>query len=157
MGTIDPLARTEGLTIEESDGKVLVFDDARDVGCVLNATAALVWRSCNGKRTLKDLVAVVSEQLGTPADEDMVLMALDKLAQHGLLLSGYQPRSNRAERLSRRRFFGRAGIVGATAMAAPVVYSAAAPSVAFGYGNGYTYGASDLRLKRNIRTLRGRR
>ncbi len=154
MARIHPLARTEGLTIEEVEDEVRVYGETSDVGCVLNETAAIVWRSCDGKRTLKDLVAVVSEQLGTPADEDMVLMALDKLALHGLLLSGYEPRSSSAERLSRRRFFNRAGIAGAAAIAAPVVYAAAAPAVAFGYA--YTY-PSDRRLKRNIRTLRGRR
>ncbi len=154
MGTIRPLARAEGLSIEEVDGEVRVYSEMSDVGCTLNHTAALVWRNCDGKRTLKDLVAVVSEELGTPADEDMVLIALDKLAQHGLLLSGYEPRGHEAERLSRRRFFGRAGIVGAVAMAAPVVYSAATPAIAFGYSPYYT---SDRRLKRNIRTLRGRR
>jgi hypothetical protein len=135
--SIHPLARTEGLTTEEVNGELHVYDDTPGVGCVLNDTAAIVWRNCDGKRTLKKLVAVVSEELGAPADEDMVLIALDKLAQHGLLLSGYEPRSSQAERLSRRRFFGRAGIVGATAMAAPVVYSAVAPSIALGYANYY--------------------
>ncbi len=153
MAKIHPLARTEGLSVEELDGDVRIHDDGSDVSCVLNDTAAIVWRSCDGKRTLKDLVGVVSVELGTPADEDMVLIALDKLAQHGLLVSGYEPRGSQAERLSRRRFFGRAGIAGATAMAAPVVYSAVSPSIALGYANYYT---SDRRLKRNIRTLRGR-
>jgi hypothetical protein len=130
VGKIHPLARTEDLTIEDVDGELRVYGDRPGVGCVLNETAAIVWRNCDGKRTLKDLVAVVSEKVGTAADEDMVLIALDKLAQHGLLLSGYEPRGSQAERLSRRRFFGRAGIVGATAIAAPVVYSAVAPSMA---------------------------
>src|ERR1700722_15414252 len=115
MGKIHPLARTEGLTIEEVDDEMRIYGETSDVGCVLNETAAIVWRSCDGKRTLKDFVNIVSEQLGTPAGEDMVLMALDKLAQHGLLLSGYEPRGNAAERLSRRRFFNRAGIAGAAA------------------------------------------
>lgn len=137
---IHPLARTEGLTIEEVDGELRVYSETPGVGCVLNETAAIVWRNCDGKRKLKQLVTLLSEQAGTPADEDMVLIALDKLAEHGLLLSGYEPRGPQEERLSRRRFFGRAGIVGATAMAAPVVYSAVAPAgaLAAGYTNYYT-------------------
>ena len=90
MARIHPLARTEGLTIEEVEDEVRVYGETSDVGCVLNETAAIVWRSCDGKRTLKDLVAVVSEQLGTPADEDMVLMAWTGSRLHGLLLSGYE-------------------------------------------------------------------
>jgi hypothetical protein len=135
---IHPLARTTDVSTESVEDELRVYDEQLEVGYVLNETAAVVWRNCNGKRTLKDLVSIVSEELGTEADEDMILMALDKLAQHGLLLSGYEPRSPQAERLSRRRFFGRAGIVGAAAMAAPVVYAAASPAVAFGYSNYYT-------------------
>jgi hypothetical protein len=134
---IHPLARTEGLTIEDVDGELRVYGEEPGTGCVLNETAAIVWRNCDGKRKLKHLVALVSEQTGTPADEDMVLIALDKLAEHGLLLSGYEPRGAQEERLSRRRFFGRAGIAGATAMAAPVVYSAVAPTGALAAGYPY--------------------
>jgi Coenzyme PQQ synthesis protein D (PqqD) len=154
VGANRPLARTQGFVTEEVDGELRVYDEAGDVACVLNATAAAVWARCDGKRTVKDLVRSMSDELGEVADEDLVLMALDKLAAHGLLLSGYEPRSGGAERLSRRRFFRRAGIAGATAMAAPVVYSMAEPEMAFGYTAYYT---SDRRLKRNIRTLRGRR
>ena len=44
MGKIHPLARTEGLTIEEVDDEMRIYGETSDVGCVLNETAAIVWR-----------------------------------------------------------------------------------------------------------------
>jgi hypothetical protein len=132
-----PLSRTEGLQIEEIDGELRVYDDKSDVTCVLNDSAALVWRSCDGRRSIADLVEILAAELGGVADEDMVLMALDTLAQHDLILSGYESRSSSAERLSRRRFFRRAGVAGAAAVAVPVVYSLALPEAALAYPAGY--------------------
>jgi hypothetical protein len=140
---IRPVARTDSLLIvtEEADGELLLYDEEQAVSCRLNATAALVWQNCDGNRTVQDLVEVLAGQVGEVASEDMVMMALDNLVSHGLLLSGYEKREGSAERLSRRRFFGRAGIVGAAAVAAPVVYTLAVPEAAAAhpsYGTDYT-------------------
>lgn len=156
MARKGPLARTEGMLTKEVDGEFLVYNEEQDVACKLNATAALIWRSCDGKRTLPDLVRILEAEVGDAADEDMVLMALDGLAAHELLLSGYEPRGPSAERLSRRRFFRRAGISGAAAIAAPVVYTMAVPAPALA-SYSYSYSVSDRRLKRNIRVVQGRR
>jgi hypothetical protein len=58
------------------------------------------------------------------------MIALDDLLEHGLLLSGYEKRPDSAARLSRRRFLRRVGIAGAAAMAVPIVYSTAVPTLA---------------------------
>lgn len=129
MGS-EVLARTDGLLTEEIDGDLLVYDKPRDVAFRLNSTAALVWRSCDGTRTVGDLLAVLTEELGDLANEDMVLMALDDLAEHDLILSGYEQRDGEAVRLSRRRFFRHAAVAGAAAAAAPLVYSMAVPTSA---------------------------
>jgi hypothetical protein len=155
-----PCARTDGLLTEEIDGELLVYDEEQDVACRLNASAAIVWRGCNGERTIADLVEILSEELGELADEDLVMVALDELVEHGLLLSGYEQRDASAARLSRRRFFQRVGIAGAAAMAVPIVYSMAAPTPAAAQSYSLYYDSqqqSDRRLKRNIRTLRGSR
>ena len=138
---IRPLARIEGLITEEVDGELLVYDAQRDVACRLNGSAALVWQSSDGKRTVDDLVAVLSEELGELADEDMVMVALDHLAEHGLIESGYDPREANAARISRRRFIRRVGVVGAASMAVPVVHSMVVPTPAAaqsGYSPYYT-------------------
>ena len=138
MEEIRPVARIEGLLTEEVDGELLVYDGERDVACRLNSTAALVWRSSDGERTVADLVAVLSEELGEVADEDMVMVALDTLAEHGLIENGHEPREATASRLSRRRFLRRVGVVGAAAVAMPVVHSIVVPTPAAAASGGYT-------------------
>jgi Coenzyme PQQ synthesis protein D (PqqD) len=135
---IRPLARTDGLLTEEVDGELLVYDGEREVACRLNPSAALVWRSSDGERTVPDLVAVLSEELGDVADEDMVMVALDTLAEHGLIEDGHEPREASASRLSRRRFLRRVGVVGAAAISMPVVHSIVVPTPAAAASGSYT-------------------
>jgi coenzyme PQQ synthesis protein D (PqqD) len=136
-----PLARTTGLITEEVDGELLVYDAQTDVACRLNASAALVWQNSDGRRTIDELVGVVAEELGELADEDLVMVALDHLAEHGLIESGYDAREARAARLSRRRFIRRVGVVGAAAMSVPVVHSMVVPTpAAAASGGGYPSG-----------------
>jgi hypothetical protein len=126
-----PLARTDGVVTETTiDGDLLVYDLAGDVASRLNHTAALVWRSCNGRRTIGQLVSILVEELGESVDEDLVLIALDSLAETGLIVSGYEERGGAAVALSRRRFFVRAAVAGAAAVAAPIVYSVVVPTAA---------------------------
>jgi hypothetical protein len=118
------------------DGEELVYDLETDTAVQLNRTAALVWRGCDGRRTVEDLAALVEVELGETADEDAVLMALDSLWEHGLISSGYEERDGAAVALSRRRFFRRAGVVGAAVLNAPVVYSMSAPLAAAALSGG---------------------
>jgi hypothetical protein len=126
----EPLARTDGLLTEHVDEDLLVYDSERDTAFRLNSTAALVWQSCDGTRTAGDLRAILTGELGDLASEDMLLMALDELAEHDLIVSGYERREADAVRLSRRRFFRSAGMAGAAAAAAPLVYSMVVPASA---------------------------
>jgi hypothetical protein len=131
-----PVGRTQGLLTEELDGEVLVYDLSGDTALHLNKTAALVWRSCDGRRTVADLTRLVSDELGEAADDDVVLMALDNLSDHGLISSGYNERDGAEVALSRRRFFRRVGLAGGAAFSAPVVYSALIPTAAAALSHG---------------------
>ena len=124
-----PLALTDGLVTDEIDGELLVYDAARGLACRLNASAALVWRACDGERTPTDLVNVLARELGPHADEDLVLIALDDLVEHGLI-DAYGRRQPSAARLSRRRLLRRVGLAGATAITLPSVYGTAPPELA---------------------------
>jgi hypothetical protein len=128
--SITPLSRTDDLLTEELDDELLVYDEQQNIACRLNPTAALVWRSANGERTVEDLVALVREEVTELADADLVMVALDQLETHGLLASGYKIRDPDEVRLSRRRFIRRVGVVGTAAMALPVVQSVVAPTLA---------------------------
>jgi hypothetical protein len=125
-----PLARNDGLLVEEVEDELLVYDQDHDSAHRLNRTAAIVWRHCDGKHDIPDLVAVLSTELGADlADEDLVRIALDNLAERGLV-DGAPQRPAEETRVSRRRFIRRVGTVGVAALALPVVTSLAAPSPA---------------------------
>jgi hypothetical protein len=158
MARIRPLARTEDVVTEDVADELIVYDERSDVASRLNRSAALVWRNSDGKRTLADLLHVLKADLGDVADEDMVLVALDSLVEHGLIESGYERREATASRLSRRRFIGRAGVAAASlpVVASMVVPMPAAAASGGGYAPYYPVAVSDRRLKRNIRTLAGR-
>jgi hypothetical protein len=47
-----PLARSSELLTEEVDGELLIYDEERDTATRLNRTAAVVWRSCDGQRSI---------------------------------------------------------------------------------------------------------
>jgi hypothetical protein len=141
-----PKARTEGVLTEQVDGELLVFDHENTVACRLNATAALVWRSCNGKRSIRAITKILAAEFGEIADEDQVVIALDSLVKHGLIESGYEPREATATRITRRRFMRRAGAISLATFALPIVSSMVVPSAAaaasggmepYGYGLGY--------------------
>jgi hypothetical protein len=127
VGDSRPLARTDGVLTETLDDEVLVYDLDGDLALHLNHTAALVWRNCDGHRTVAELVALVGAELGETVDEDVILMALDTLSEHGLISSGFEERDGAAVALSRRRFFRRVGLAGGIA---PIVYSMVVPTAA---------------------------
>jgi hypothetical protein len=130
VGEVRPVGRTEGLISSELDGELVVYDDERKVACSLSSSAALVWKGCDGTRGVADLVTLLAGELGELADEDVVMIALDTLAEHGLIASGYERREPAAVKLSRRRFVGKVGLVGAAAIAMPVVASLVVPTPA---------------------------
>jgi DNA-binding transcriptional ArsR family regulator len=125
-----PLAHTADVLTEELDDELLVYDEHRQLACRLNRTAALVWRSADGERTVADLVEVLRDELGDLADEDLVMVTLDRLEEQGLMEAGYPRRDPDTARLSRRRFIRRVGVVGTAALALPVVQSIVAPAPA---------------------------
>ncbi|HZU61258.1 MAG TPA: PqqD family protein [Solirubrobacteraceae bacterium] len=128
--SIHPVARTEGVFTETLDDELLLYDEERDIACRLNRSAALVWRHADGQRSVPELVQVLRAEIGDVADEDLVLVTLDRLDEEGLLEAGYERREPSLSRLSRRRFIGRVGAVSTAALALPVVQSIVAPTPA---------------------------
>jgi hypothetical protein len=125
-----PRARSNKLICEEIDGELVIYDQLTDRITQLNHSAAVVWRACDGNRSLAELLAFVQPTLGELADEDVVQVALDYLTDSDLLEAGVPARTPLARRQSRRRFIQRAGTVGIAATLLPVVYSLAAPTPA---------------------------
>jgi hypothetical protein len=126
-----PVARQDGLLVEEVEDELVVYDQRRDSAHRLNRTAAIVWRHCDGKHDTAQLLQVLEAEVGKDlADEDLVEISLDMLADKGLLEDAAPARAPEETRLSRRRFIRRVGTVGAAALVLPSVTSLVAPTAA---------------------------
>jgi hypothetical protein len=120
-----PVARKSGLVVQEVPDEVLVYDlDSNKAHC-LNQTAALVWRSCDGRNSVADIAAIVEEQAGGKVTEDFVWLAIDQLSENALLEQ--QLKADFAGK-SRREVMKKIGL--ASMIAVPVIASLVAPQSA---------------------------
>ena len=108
-------ARTDKLLTHEVGEELVVYDRTNDRAHRLNATAARVWRSLDGSRTVADLAALI----GT--DQKVVDLALGQLSAAKLLVGEAVP-------VSRRRALGRVAGLAAAGLALPVVATITAPA-----------------------------
>src|SRR5262245_14317764 len=80
-----PDARREQLLLQEVGEEFVVYDLQRHRVHQLNRSAALVWRSCDGHKTVADLTKLLKMELDPAADEAIVWKALDGLGKARLL------------------------------------------------------------------------
>ncbi len=81
-------ARSEAVLAEALDPELVLFDlDRRDLHR-LNASAAAVWRSLDGRSTVTDLAASLAMRLGVPLEQVLrdTLPLLERLADAGLVV-----------------------------------------------------------------------
>ncbi len=124
--TAKPIARKQGLVIQELPDEVLVYDLDRDRAHCLNPTAAFVWQRCDGKHTTAQIARTLGQQFDCAVDEKIVWLALDQLGKHHLL--DRQPAPPPALMGMNRRAMVRAlGL--AAIVAVPLVTSIVAPTV----------------------------
>ena len=119
-----PLARKESLIIKEVADETLVYDSNNDKAHCLNPTAALVWKNCDGKRTVDQLRELMEQEAGAAVPEEMIWLALDQLESFNLLTEA-PAKPVALAGLNRRTLVKR---IGFAAMALPVILSIAAPT-----------------------------
>ena len=86
----NPMARQNGLVVQEMPDEVLVYDlDTNKAHC-LNQSAALVWKSCDGNNSVGDIVrqfesngggTKVSANFPAPKTADPKLQSTDQQFQ----------------------------------------------------------------------------
>lgn len=118
-----PMARKEGLLVEELPDEVLVYDLDRKKAHCLNKTAALIWQHCDGKRSVSEIALAVSHLLNAPIDEEVVWYGLKhlnktRLLEQDIALPGELPNA------TRRDLIRKIGL----AVSVPLVISVLAPS-----------------------------
>ncbi len=120
-----PLARSEDLVIEEIEDELLIYDRNNKRAHCLGATAARVWRACDGTVDVDGLSSALD------LSRDTVLRALEDLEACELLdvheLQVINGNGN-GNGLTRRELAWRSAKVGAAAATVPLVYSIAVPN-----------------------------
>jgi hypothetical protein len=122
---MNPARRRDGLVVTELMGEVLVYDLERHRAHCLNAAAAVVFKHCDGTRSIDDLASLLERELGAAADPECVWLALDHLGRARLLHQRLK-RPPEAGRPSRRELLRRIGV----AVLLPAVTSVLAPTPA---------------------------
>ena len=71
-----PMARKDELVIRELEEETLVYDYRTFKAYCLNPTAAMIWKSCNGRNEPADIARLLEKKFKTPATEDHVWLAI---------------------------------------------------------------------------------
>jgi len=120
-----PIARKEGLVIQEMPDEVLVFDLETNKAHCLNETAAFVWKACDGANSVADITKLFGNQSGKPVDETLVWLAIDQLNENNLLAEELKANFDGQ---TRRQVIKKIGL--AAVIALPIVTSLVAPNAA---------------------------
>jgi hypothetical protein len=128
LSTQLPKARKDQLIVKELPEETLIYDLRTDKAHCLNSTAALVWKNCDGQRTVENIVAVAEQETGSAIDERLVWLGLEQLNSSNLLESAPAMPGHLAG-MTRRQLVRH---IGAAALALPVIMSIASPTPAQG-------------------------
>ncbi|HEX7722531.1 MAG TPA: PqqD family protein, partial [Pyrinomonadaceae bacterium] len=120
-----PLARKEGLVVQELPDEVLIYDLETNRAHCLNETAALVWQTCDGRKTISQIARALSVKVNANLDEKIVWFALNQLSRNDLLVDAPRPPS-KLYGMNRRELVRALGVI----VAIPVVASIVAPTPA---------------------------
>jgi hypothetical protein len=119
-----PLARKRDIFVENLPEEVVLYNKSNNKVHCLNKTAAAIWESCDGTRTVDELAHIAEAELGAPAGRKVALRALEELEKADLLEAGGVIVAD-AGLTSRREAVGKIALAG-TALVATIV--AAAPA-----------------------------
>jgi hypothetical protein len=123
-----PRARAAGLVVREVADEVLVYDLESHRAVCLNRTAALIWRECDGRKTVQGIARGLKEATGEAVHEEVVWLALEQLGRDRLLEARVATLPATPDGLTRRQMIRSLGL--AAAIALPVVTSIVAPTPA---------------------------
>jgi hypothetical protein len=126
---VNPKARVQGLLTEQLGDELVVYDQERKRGHRLNRTSALVWRYSDGTKTIREIAALLQQELNPAADENLVLITLSQLDAAHLLEESVKV-SSQQTRSSRREFVRKVGAIGVVSLILPLITTMSVPSPA---------------------------
>jgi len=83
-----PLALKRDIFVENLPEEVVLYDKSNNKVHRLDKTAAAIWESCDGTRTVDELTHIAGVKLGAVSDRKVVLQALAELEKADLLEAG---------------------------------------------------------------------
>jgi hypothetical protein len=123
----NPIARQNGIVVQEMPDEVLVYDMESNKAHCLNQSAALVWKACDGSHSVADIVKEFDRTGAGMVSEDFVWLAIDQLRENGLMADELTPKFSGQSRRQVLKTIGLGAMV-----ALPVVASLVAPKNALG-------------------------
>lgn len=119
-----PTARFENLVVQELEDEVLIYDTRGFGAYCLNKTSAEVWKLADGTKSISRIAAILSRKFNAEVSEELVIFALNDLANENLLDRKSLPQ-NSSKKFSRRETIRRIAL--ASLVVLPVVTSLSAP------------------------------
>lgn len=120
-----PKARKDRLIIKELPDETLVYDLDTDKAHCLNETASIVWKNCDGRKTVFEITECLGKAHATLPPQNVVWLALEQLESFKLLDQTLKPSPFGG--MDRRKVLR---TLGATAIGLPVIVSIIAPIAA---------------------------
>lgn len=125
---MNPKARRDELLVYEMEDELFVYTLHDDGAHGLNPVAAVVFRACDGSRSVPEIAQVLHRTFEVPQNETLALTALTlgQLSEAGLLEPGY----GHAEPTRRELLRHLGHLASASAALMPVISSITAPTPA---------------------------
>jgi hypothetical protein len=119
--TTHPVAREDGLLVEQVADEMVIYDNASKEAHCLSPLAAVVFAHCDGRTTIEELAVLATDRLAEPVDQPGVIEALAQLQERDLL--AVPPRDG----LSRRQMIGKSAAAAGALAGASLITSVMAP------------------------------
>jgi hypothetical protein len=124
MKNLSPLARVDGIVVQEIKDEILVCDTKSNQVFCLNQTAGEVWKLCDGKTDAKEISRILSRKFRAEFTEEVVLFSIDELSKENLLAKKI-PSETMYFGFTRREALKRVGL--ASMIALPLISSVTMP------------------------------
>ena len=139
-----PIARKEGLVIQEMPDEILVYDLETNQAHCLNQTSALVWKACDGKNSIADITELFGRQKKKNVPEDLVWLAIDQLSENNLLEKRIIANFKGHSRRDVIKKIGLAAVIGLPIISSLVAPTAVLAGVCSGATNGDPCGMNNV-------------
>jgi Coenzyme PQQ synthesis protein D (PqqD) len=115
-----PIAR-KNVLVRELEDEVLMYDLESERAHCLNQTAAIVWKHCDGKTSVDQILHILQSESHSSVSESIVLLALEQLNKARLLEQPISTADWKSRGPTRREVLRKLGA--ASAVALPVISS----------------------------------